>query len=159
MPLIMPLSSHRYLIGSCPEQITHNAVSVTLDFVSETVIVETRLTVEPDSFKAAMQFAHTNRFTLEFLDGTSDGAYYGLDLGGLDLIKHDLKFDYAEGGWAPNVYTFKYRDIAILYPKPADEPEIRTEGFMTPAEAVEKLAAGEPDATGEQESFRFGDGC
>lgn len=143
MPILMPLQSHRYRIGNCPPQITENAVNVILDFVEQTVRIETRLTVDPESFRAAMQFARTKGFILEFLDGSRDGAHYGLDFSGAELIEHEMKFDYAVGTWAPNVYVFKYQDIGILVPEKAEEAFIPTDGFLTPAEAVAKVQGGE----------------
>lgn len=160
MPMMLPISAHRFRVSNCPSQITQNTVDVTIDFVEETVAITTRLTVEPESFRHAQQFARTHRFTVDFMDGGKDGAFYGLDFAGVELIEHELKLDYANGGWAPCNFTFKYRDIGILVPqKDEDDGMLRTEGFLTPSEAVEKLANQKSDVSEDEETYTRDAGC
>lgn len=160
MPLMLPISAHRFRVSNCPSQITQNTVDVTIDFVESTVAITTRLTVEPESFRHAQLFARTSRFTVDFMDGGKDGAFYGLDFAGVELVEHELKLDYAVSGWAPCNFVFKYRDIGILVPQVDDDDGmIRTEGFLTPAEAVEKLANQKSDVKNDDEDFIRDAGC
>ena len=142
--LLQPLYKYRFRVARCPEEISLNMVNMTVDNVAKKIEMWVRVTVDPASMQAALDFGNYRNFLIDHLDGFTKKPYYSLSPTNLKLVHHTFELDYAKSDPVVHYYvwSFDHLDIYVAEGKEsANQMPPKVDSFLTPQEAVDKLTS------------------
>jgi hypothetical protein len=142
MSINMPIQAYRFRVTNCPIMITQDLEKVEFNFKDKIIGMRVRASIDPQSMEHAMQFVGSRSFTIEFMDGGNNTAYYGVQVQNTELFAHDFTLDYGNGKSAVHVYTWTYDYLDIVVPETYETNQaspIRVKDFPTAQEVMESL--------------------